>query len=399
MEMPMRFRQTLGVCGVLALSACGGGGGTPVVPVSPIGYDVALSTVVLGNASLLSAAAGFFNADPFPDVAVGRGDGPVSILLGRGDGTFDQAAPVVAGLPGTQSSIVRTAFLNLDPFVDLVVVDDDAARAQTFLGNGDGTFDPVYAVPIDLTPTDTEDCQVGRLNADVFDDVVFVTPTGVHVYLGTGGGFITPTVASPYLGAQDIRSVHIGQADSFPGLDLVACSPPTGFVHILRGDGLGGFAMSPASPVSFLPDHPVQAAVLDVDGLDGPDLVGLTANPTGVRIYLGDGLTNFSLTPGSPLGVLGDLPRQAVLVRRPIPDRPDLMLVTFSGTNLQDIVLTLTRLRPNPAVPGAVLRSSESVPGVFILELAVFDINQDGREDLLLPYLAPTGLFQVRLGK
>src|SRR5207248_3170830 len=90
-----------------------------------------------------SVAMADFNGDGKPDLAVANGgDRNVSVLLGNGDGTFGPAVNFAAdGYP----YYVRVADFNGDGHPDLVVADGTAgfSPSQTvsvLLGKGDGTF-------------------------------------------------------------------------------------------------------------------------------------------------------------------------------------------------------------------------------------------------------------------
>src|SRR5262249_61687508 len=65
--------------------------------------------------------------------------GGVSVLLGNGDGTFQQAVHCAAG--SNPSGIVAGDF-NGDGRTDLVVANVNSNDVSVLLGNGDGTFLP-----------------------------------------------------------------------------------------------------------------------------------------------------------------------------------------------------------------------------------------------------------------
>lgn len=386
------------------LVACGGGGGggpAPAVPVtSPIGFPTVRTSFVSGGHIPRRMATGFFDGDAYPDIAAGHEhDGGVSILLGRGDGTFEGIAPLVAGLPGPNRAYLCAGNFDLDPFLDLVVVDNVEATMQVFLGAGDGTFDPVFAVPIDVGAFHIQDLAVGPLDDDVLDDVVLATETGIYVYLATGGGGLAPAPGSPHVPGPDLSTVHVAQADSLTGLDIVTCSYPSGLVHILRGNNHGEFAVSPMSPVAVA-EGPVLAVIASIDGIGGPDLVAVTQTPPGVRIYLGTNNTTFTPTAQGHGGLLGLGPAAVAVVPRPRPPyaRHD-DVVVLSLTLGANVATHLTRLRPADDTSGIVFRTSETSADLFAQELYVFDADQDGEPDLLMPLLRPEGgLFEVRLG-
>ena len=78
-------------------------------------------------------------------------DGTVSVLLGKGDGTFQPAIAYDSG--GVDSRAVAIADVNGDGKLDLVVANSgDCSNGcyvgqdvSVLLGNGDGTFQPAVA--------------------------------------------------------------------------------------------------------------------------------------------------------------------------------------------------------------------------------------------------------------
>jgi Bacterial Ig-like domain (group 3)/FG-GAP-like repeat len=102
-------------------------------------------------------AVGDFNADGKIDLAVANAcgnaeacavaEGSVTILLGSGDGTFTQAknSPVPAGFA---PSSIAVADFNGDGIPDLVTADFGGAAVTVLLGKGDGTFTQTAQSPI-----------------------------------------------------------------------------------------------------------------------------------------------------------------------------------------------------------------------------------------------------------
>ena len=98
------------------------------------------------TAAPFGLAVGDFNGDGIPDLAAidspsGLQDSTVAVLLGRGDGTF-LPEQTFAGLTGGASpfSTVTVADLNHDGKDDLIVSGSNDFKFSVFLGNGDGTF-------------------------------------------------------------------------------------------------------------------------------------------------------------------------------------------------------------------------------------------------------------------
>ena len=111
-----------------------------------------------GGAFANSIAVGDFNGDGAPDLAVANGcasdstavgcsqSGSVAVLLGNGDGSFQQ--PVAYGSGGNGANSVAVADFNGDGNPDLAVSNlgpgtgASAGVLSLLLGNGDGTFQP-----------------------------------------------------------------------------------------------------------------------------------------------------------------------------------------------------------------------------------------------------------------
>lgn len=119
----------------------------------------------------LSITAGDFNGDGIADLAVSNQNygypnpGTVTVLLGKGDGTFTTAPTLQSGsIPYT----VAVADFNGDGKADLVTGNAGGNDASIFLGNGDGTFAAPLSPPLGNNPIGTG---VGDFNGDGLPDL------------------------------------------------------------------------------------------------------------------------------------------------------------------------------------------------------------------------------------
>ena len=247
---------------------------------------------VLGVSSI---ATGDFNGDGIPDVVVANSDDDfITILLGNGDGTFQA--------PQTYAANLFTIFMAVGDFNGDGLLDLAAANAfipgtvTILLGNGDGSFQPPVAFPAGNTPL----ClAVGDFNGDGNLDLVTanfaeegdprhpptIVENGVRVLLGNGDG--TFQAAQPYA---------ISPSGSFPNfvvvgdftddgiLDLAVANRDASTVSILVGNGDGTF--QPARSQTVGPT-PLALAAGDFNGDGRLDLV--VANVEGLTILLGHG--------------------------------------------------------------------------------------------------------------
>jgi hypothetical protein len=158
------------------------------------------------------AFAADFNGDGKLDLAVSAGlasSGPVTIMLGNGDGTFTAGQNVTVNTDsgaGVASAIALADF-NGDRIPDLAVSDGQAGYTWVYLGKGDGTF----------TLADTQkyggnSLVAGDFNADGKQDVAFASGYGsggstVGVFLGDGSG----TLGAPVLATvNDVTGLAVG---------------------------------------------------------------------------------------------------------------------------------------------------------------------------------------------
>jgi hypothetical protein len=137
----------------------------------------------------VSIAIGDFNRDGELDLAVAnRGDGTVSILQGKGDGTFSLGNSYPTG---STARWVAAADFNGDGYLDLAVVNDSvASTVLIFLGDSNGTFQPHVDYPIGGPATAVI---VGDFNGDGKLDLAsanFSDGGGntVSILLGNGDG-------------------------------------------------------------------------------------------------------------------------------------------------------------------------------------------------------------------
>jgi hypothetical protein len=264
-----------------------------------------------------------FNGDGQLDLAVLFQDNTtrqnlVEVLLGNGDGTFQATAPhqVHAGTDSDASGLAVADF-NRDGKLDLVTVNEVSSDANVLLGNGDGTFQDPVRIAIGGGPFDVA---VGDFTGDGIPDLVTanVVNNTVSVLLGNGDGTFQAPVTYP-VGVTP-GAVVVGDFNGNGIADIAVADSNS--VSVLQGNGNGTFQ----SAVSYLVGRDARALVAaDFNGDHALDLAvaNFGSNDVSVLINRADGRAGAARTaaavdtlfadarPGSGSPVAGQQPAVA----------------------------------------------------------------------------------------
>jgi hypothetical protein len=241
-----------------------------------------------------SVAVGDFNGDGKLDIVTANGrSNTVSVLLGNGDGTFK--APIDTTLPSQWPTAVAVGDMNHDGKLDLVVTGTNTTTNNGFvdvlLGNGDGTFALASSTPLSRNGGPPGSVALADLNGDGKLDIALLPGTQattagiVTVLLGKGDG----TVGAPANFATDREpvSLAVGDVNRDGKLDLVTANYEGASVSVLLGNGDGTFQAPVNTPLpsASQPGYPGQllgqkarAVVLGDLNRDGKLDLAVTAN-------------------------------------------------------------------------------------------------------------------------
>ena len=239
------------------------------------------------------AIVGAFSGTGHTDLAV-SGLGGLDILPGNGDGTFQDAVPLETGeIPGP---LVAGDFTG-SGLSDLAVGNDAEQSVSIFRAKPDGFFVTPSNVPLGVGATDLH---AADLTGNGVRDLVTINPptNTVTVQLGQGDGtFQAPTA---YAVGRKPRSVTVADLTGRGVLDLVVVNEEDSTLSVLMNNGDGTF--QPAQTIA--PDFdegyiPVRVAVGDFDGDGIPDLAILERfvgnnDRSGVLVLHGNGDGTFS---------------------------------------------------------------------------------------------------------
>jgi RHS repeat-associated protein len=176
----------------------GNGDGTVGVPAYYAGNHGGENGVAIGD----------FNGDGYPDIVAADGGPPgadwatASVFLNAGNGTFGAAAHYNIGNTYAITHSVVVADLNRDGKQDIVAVNQNCGYnggdVLVLLGNGNGTFQNFASIGDGCPAWAT----VADMNGDGIPDIISANPSGfynstnnIRVFLGYGNG----TFQSPYV--------------------------------------------------------------------------------------------------------------------------------------------------------------------------------------------------------
>jgi Bacterial Ig-like domain (group 3)/FG-GAP-like repeat len=318
--------------------------------------------------------------------------GEVSVLLGNGDGTFQNSTSYSSG--GVDAQAVVVADVNGDGNPDILVANrcvnagDCTGSVGVMLGNGDGSFQP--AVNYRSGGQSAWSIAVADVNHDGKLDVVLSNSDslsvsvllgkgdgtfGVPLTYGTGGYYSAPSVAVADVnldGKLDILVVDLCRSGS-------QCDGP-GAVGVLLGNGDGTF--QPVVVYDPGGDNSIAVISHDLNGDGKPDLI--VANTCGkdtscvsigtVGVLLGNGDGTFQTAVSYSAGVYW--PRSVAVSDVNKDGALDLVVASYNSG-----IAILLGNGDGTFQPAVVFNSTGDTAQAQ--GLAVADLNGDGWPDLL----------------
>jgi hypothetical protein len=225
---------------------------------------------------------GDFNNDGLPDAATANvGDNTVSIVLGRGDGTF-QAQQVVPVGGAPHGLVVLDA--DGDGDLDIATANTNGNNVSLLLNDGNGVFGP--SVSFDSGGNGEYSLGAGDMNNDGIYDLVVGTRNDqlIHVLLGNGNATFTHASSRGAGGATWMLA--LGDVDGDRNLDVATGNGGSNNGAILKGNGDGTLGLA---AVVSAPSSIVASDLGDLDG-DG-DLDWVLSSFGGARwqLYVNNG--------------------------------------------------------------------------------------------------------------
>jgi hypothetical protein len=321
------------------------------------------------------------------DLAVGcayNGETGTDVLLGNGDGTFASAVLYSAGASG-----IAAADMNNDGKLDLIVTGPPGNDVSVLIGKGDGTF-KTTPISTPVSGNIAGSIVVADLNGDGKLDVAMSGGwTGVLVLLGNGlGGFKSPSYAYGNAQGESFLGLLVGDynLDGKPDLAAVSYIETGESFSILTNNGDGTFG----SESDLLAGYgPQQVVTGDFNG-DGKLDLAVSGYSTGgsasiVGIYLGKGTGAFASPVAYPVG---NNPGAMVAADFNHDGKLDLAVVN-NNDNTVSILLGNGNGTFAPQVTYAIgAQGGSGVPNA----IAAADLNKDGKLDLVISDTADTNI-------
>jgi FG-GAP-like repeat len=246
--------------------------------------DFAVGAFVQGSPSSLQGLPNYrrdlvvadFNRDGILDIVVANRDSAdVSVLLGRGDGTF---APQLRFDATAAPFALDVGDLNNDGILDLAVADSTAGPGQgaVLLGRGDGTFTlPLFFDIPSRAPFRTDSLLIADVNHDGNNDLLYHDlQVGTFLLLGNGDGhFGTAVNIQPINGP----GLAVADLDGDGKLDVINTFDDINTVFYSLGNGDGTFR----PPEGFLAGRAPEAVAVADFGTVLPDGSILSGVPDG----------------------------------------------------------------------------------------------------------------------
>ncbi len=319
---PADFRAGLAVANsgnntVAILLPNGGGTFRPITSAS----SPQLLKTGINNPSAIKTAD--FNKDNKTDIAVcNAGDDSVTIYLGKGDGTFAYKANYPLGQAAGPLSMTIEDY-NRDGHPDVAVADQTSGTVSILFGKGDGTFKlGKKSYPAGSLPSSIAAMPGGSI---AFSDAGS-NAASFLINSGSGGFILSKTifnVGSSPLGilAQDVTDDR--------RIDIITANSGSNDISLIRSRPLGGYY----APVNFPAGvAPVALAAHDFTGGGATDLAVLDAgtppNPGGVTILPGRDIAYLTVGINNPAFGSVTVSRQTRPATAPVT-------VSASSTTLQ----------------------------------------------------------------
>jgi hypothetical protein len=337
-------------------------------------------TYATGTSYVYSLAVADLNGDTKPDVVtVNGGSDKVGVFLGTASGSLQPVVTYATGLNSGPSD-VQIVDVNRDGIVDLLTANSSTSTLGVLLGNGNGTFQAVTTYPSQVS-SNPVGLAVADLNGDGNPDVALLNWLNpfASVLLGNGNGTFQAAVhySIPTGGRRgDASDIAIGDVNGDGLPDLLTTHFHTSTLGVLLGNGNGTFqAATVLIGASSLPSAVVLA---DVNGDSRLDVLLANSGNATVGVGLAPSTGALSAITTYPAAT-GSSPQGLAVADITNDGRPDLLVTT----NATGSAFALVAGNGNGTFQAPISYPAAPVAG-YSRSIAVADLNGDGKSDVLV---------------
>ncbi|MBG1243184.1 beta strand repeat-containing protein [Nostoc sp. NZL] len=330
------------------------------ISIIPTTFDVGLRPY--------SIVVGDFDEDGNTDlVTANKSSQSVSVLLGKGDGTFKPASNFsTVGFNGLSPSSVAVADFNKDGKLDLVTANNVSNNISVLFGNGNGSFQTAVNFPLELASAPTS-VAVGDFNGDGKSDIVTVNNASQNISVLLGNGTGSFATANNFKVPSRPTSVTVGDFNGDGKSDLAVTSSYFNNVSVLLGKGDGTFNSATQFAVGTNPNFVV---VGDFNKDNKLDLAVANYDSNNISILLGNGTGGFGIATNFDIGLN---PASLTVIDFDNDGNSDLA-VANAGSNTVSVLLGDGN--------GNFGTATNFYVGAKPLSVTVGDFNNDGKSDL-----------------
>ncbi len=347
-----------------------------------------VSPPIVFAANCTAVAAGVFSGNGVTDLAVATDDGNLTILMGHGDGTFEDPADATQYPLDSYTYEITTGDFNGDGATDLAVGYFDVSETTVFMGEGNGQFQAMQQM---LPSGDGDVLWVAAvdLNNDGRDDLAFTleNPSQIAVLLSLGEGAFADAVNATTSNVPVFADLN---GDGTPDVAIVNSAG-----NILVRDGKAGEPGSFDPPFIANLGNPSRG-IAAIPFSQGVLLASVDVRGNAVTLYFFDKSKNNFEPVGS--FATGNLPAQ--IVAGDLDGNGQIELVVRNAGDG-----TLSVFYPDLAAPAQLIGGSlVSIPayhamlpilvGTGVADVSLTADQTTGRLDLLL---ADSGAGEVRV--